>query len=365
MEKYIQVAKELINTLNLNLNGLSILTECASNGYAFTPIIAALSGAKEVIAVGSDSRYGTFSNNKEQINAIGLTCGIKPSIIKYARKKNIHKHDLSHINIVTNSGQLRPINKHLISKLSPTAVVSLMWETWEFRNEDIDIKTCLKHKIPVIGTNENYPPISMFGYNPFIVIKLLFDLGLEVYNNTIVLLGGGKSGIAAHDGLSKLGVDVKWYTKHGENTSKPYSKLEEIYHNTNIDAIINFEHEYSVDLFGENTKINLIHLKERYPHIVYGHICGKIDQKALENSRISFLPKKILPFGFMSYETINLGNRPVLELSAMGLKVGQIAANERLNGKSLDETIKATVDFGVGQDFEDGFMNFNPKKKKI
>ena len=31
----------------------------------------------------------------------------------------------------------------------------------------------------------------MYGYNPLIVIKLLFDLGLEGYNNNIVLLGGG------------------------------------------------------------------------------------------------------------------------------------------------------------------------------
>ena len=54
--------------------------------------------------------------------------------------------------------------------------------------------------IPVIGTNEKFSEISMYGYNPLIVIKLLFDLGLEGYN-ILVLLEGVGWGNAAYQGL--------------------------------------------------------------------------------------------------------------------------------------------------------------------
>ena len=64
--------------------------------------------------------------------------------------------------IVTNSGMLRPINDEVVSKLKKTAVIPLMWETWELRPGEIDIISCQKNKIPVIGTNENYNHINMY-----------------------------------------------------------------------------------------------------------------------------------------------------------------------------------------------------------
>ena len=47
--KYLRVSINLIENLNLDLSNLNILTECASNAYAFTPIISCLAGAKSVI----------------------------------------------------------------------------------------------------------------------------------------------------------------------------------------------------------------------------------------------------------------------------------------------------------------------------
>ena len=44
--KYLRVSINLIENLNLDLSNLNILTECASNAYAFTPIISCLAGAK-------------------------------------------------------------------------------------------------------------------------------------------------------------------------------------------------------------------------------------------------------------------------------------------------------------------------------
>ena len=357
-KNYINVAKGLIKKLKLNLNNVEVLTECASNGYAYVPVIAGLAGAKSIIAVGSDSTYGLFKENKKKILHIAKSAGLDSAIFRFVEKQYLHKEDISSINIVTNSGQLRPINKTIIEKLNKTAVISLMWETWEFRKEDLDLNSCQREKIPVIGTNENFPKISMYGYNPLLVIKLLFDLGLEGYNNDILLLGGGKSGLAAYKGLMKLGFKILWYTKEGEDVSLKYSELKEIYNCCNIDAIINFEHVFNEKIIGDGGLLSLKRLVTKFPYIKYGHICGNINQKELDKVEINYLPRKILPFGYMSYETMNLGYRPVLELATAGLKVGEIAANSRINGASIEEAIQKTIDYGIGQDFEGGFLNF-------
>ena len=61
----------------------------------------------------------------------------------------------------------------------------------------------------------------------------------------------------------------------------------------------------------------------------------------------------------MSYQTMNLGYRPVLELATAGLKVGEISSKERQLGSNIEKTIQKTVDYGIGQDFAGGFLNYN------
>ena len=57
----------------------------------------------------------------------------------------------------------------------------------------------------------------------------------------------------------------------------------------------------------------------------------------------------------MSYETVNLGYRPALELATAGLKVGEIAARSRINGESAELAIKRTIEHGIGQDLKVDF----------
>ena len=359
--KYLRVSINLIENLNLDLSNLNILTECASNAYAFTPIISCLAGAKSVIVVGSDTRYGKYEDNKSNIIKICNMSGLDISKLIFVRRNKLDKIDLSNIDIITNSGQLRPITESLITKLKRTAVIPLMWEPWEFRKEDLNIVACQKKNIPVIGTNENFSEISMYGYNPLIVIKLLFDLGLEGYNNNIVLLGGGKSGNAAYQGLKKIGFKILWFTSSGEKDSYKYEELQKIYNCEHVDAIVNYEHENPNIIIGKKSILDLKKIKTFFPYISYGHITGSVKQSELDKYKVNYLPRKILPFGYMSYETVNLGYRPALELATAGLKVGEIAARSRINGESAELAIKRTIEHGIGQDFKGGFFNFRIK----
>lgn len=356
-QREIDLCKITIKKLGLDLSGLIVATECASGPYAYTPVTALLAGAKKVISIGKTTSYGTFSENADHIKNICKETGIRNEI-EFLEKSDVSSTTLENVNIYTNSGMLRPITKAVIDMLPSYAIIPLMWETWEFREADLDIKACQDKEIAVIGTNESFPAINMFGYNAFIVLKLLFDLGIEGHNNKIVLIGGGKSGQGAFEGLKKTSIDVLWYTLSGENGSSKYSDLKNILKEDHIDAIINFEHEHDVNMLNGDYGLDFTVLKKKFPSLSYGHICGNIIPDDLTKSGLNYLPKKILPFGYMSYATENIGIRPVIELSAMGLKVGEIAANKRIANASIEETIKATVDGGIGMDFPGGFLNY-------
>ena len=232
------ICKKIIKDLQLDLNGLSVLTEVASGYYAWTPILAALAGAK-VYCLGKDSSYGLFKDNKNNLLNLSEKLNISNQIVKISN--NINNLDLSSVNIVTNSGLLRPIDNIIISKLNQKAVITLMWETWEFRNTDIDINSAQMHQIPVIGTNEEF--IDMHDYNGYYMLKLLFDMKIEVYHNHIVIIGHRP---ACHcvDLFKRMGVEYTWFSNRNEedNGSFHYDDIEKLLSFDHVDAILFADH---------------------------------------------------------------------------------------------------------------------------
>lgn len=351
--------QKIINNLDLDLSGLTVLTELASEPYLYNIKLSIMAGAK-VICVGKDSSFGDFQTIKVRLNKY-LS---KQELEKIEIFKNSCPEDLlGSVDIVTNSGFLRPINKRVIEKLKRTSVIALMWEVWEFRYNDLDLKCCQENNIPVIGTNENFHKLKMYGYNIFILLKLLFELGLEIYKNKLAIIGSGPSCEPVIQTLKKLDCNFFWVSnKSEEDTYCAYKNIEKLLDLDHLDAIIFIEHSSPKELVGLKSKISFEDLKQSFPDLKVGHICGNIDFDNLKQSSLNYYPKMIMPFGHMSYQAYHLGVQPVIELFAAGLKVGEIAARARLNGATIEESISATLDYGIGQDFENGFMNFNPNK---
>ena len=133
--------KKSISKFNLNLDGKVILTEAATGNYVVTPIIAAVSGAKKVYALAKDSKYGSIDEIKEQTYNLAKYFNIENKIEVISSLDCI---DLQTVDILTNTGFLRPIDENIIDKLKTECVIPLMWETWEFRNSDLDIEACVK-----------------------------------------------------------------------------------------------------------------------------------------------------------------------------------------------------------------------------
>ena len=360
--KYITLAKNLVKRLKLDLTGHCVLTECASNGYAYTPIIAAIAGAK-VFAVGKDSKFGQFEDNKKFILDLFEQSNAKGKIEFF--RGNLPEEKWIEPTVITNSGFLRPFTKAKIEKLNDKAVICLMWETWEFRPEEIDIKSCLNNNVLVIGTNEGFIDANMYGYPGMLCLKLLFEAGFPVVNNTFVLIGEGLTGCLIAKTFFKLGIKFHWFVDSVSSYEKVgpckhYSELPSILKLDHLDAIICADHVSKIPPIGRLGYVRLDQIKKKFPHFTWAHLTGPVNVEELRENSIYFYPHEILPVGYMTFETQELGIEPVIVLNSAGLKVGELCANSRLQGKSIEETIKISVDHGIGQDFEGGFLNLAP-----
>jgi hypothetical protein len=361
MNRYNKI-QNIINNLDLDLHGLTLLTELASGPYLYNVILSLMAGAK-VVCVGKDSHYGDFQTVKKELKLLTSKKELENIVIC---ENSCPENLLASVDIVSNSGLLRPINKSIINKLKKTCVVALMWEVWEYRDADLDLDCCQKNKIPVIGTNENFPEIKMFGYNIFILFKLLFELDLEIYNNKLAIIGSGPTCDPIIKGLKKLKCSFIWVSDNlQEDVYCNYENIEKLLELDYLDAVVFIDHSNPKELVGSKSNISFNDLESRFPDLKVGHICGNIDVENLKQSSLNYFPKEIIPFGYMSYQAYHLGAQPVLELFAAGLKVGEIAARARLSGATIEESIKATVDYGIGQDFEGGFMNFNSNECEV
>src|SRR5262249_54455208 len=72
-----RIMEAAISDLELNLRDIGVLTEAASGYFATTPLLAALAGADPIVAVGRDSRYGSYKEIAREIEfwARELTVG--------------------------------------------------------------------------------------------------------------------------------------------------------------------------------------------------------------------------------------------------------------------------------------------------
>jgi hypothetical protein len=326
-----------IESFGLDLRDLVVFTEAASGYYLYTPILAAVARARKVYAIAADSRYGSKEEVKKQTEEAALKWDVadRVEIIYDKSKEVVYESD-----IITNTGFVRPINRQMISWMKPTAVIPLMWETWEFRRGDLDLDACKEYGILVMGTDESKPPLSMYKYCGYLAMKLLFELGLEGHRTKTILLGGRESpGRTIYNHFQKLGMEITWFS-NSENDSLPYSRFKEYFmrNGTNYDALIIAEHGDNILLLGKEGLLTYEQIRQVNPALGIGVIAGNLDIEGLNNSSLRYFPNKIQPFGYMSYQPYHLGPLPVLELYAGGLKVAAAMARGRRKGMSIEET---------------------------
>ena len=140
-----------VQKFGLDMRGKTVLTEAATGNYVVTSVIAACAGAN-VLAYTKDSSYGSEEETTRQTSLLAESLGVESSIEIVTNLQNL---DLKSVDVVTNTGFLRPLNGDLINRLSSKCVIPLMWEPWEYREGELDLDACKIKGIKVYGTNES------------------------------------------------------------------------------------------------------------------------------------------------------------------------------------------------------------------
>ena len=352
-----KLVKKFIADLKLDLSGLIVLTEAASGNYIFTPLIAAVANAEKVIAVTKDSKYGKAKNVVQNtlLFAKYLDVDGKIQIFDVLEPTMIEKAD-----IVTNLGFLRPIDKDFISHLKSTAVIPLMYETWEFREQDLELHECWKKGIPVLGTNEEHEALRIFDYVGHLCLKKLYEAEVEVFRSKIVLVGDNRFGKNIVKTLSAVGAEVLCVTKAEEKeiielggirigcSLKESSAQDKM---RNCDAIVINTYPNLDVAIGENGDISAKRLRELAPRTAIIQLNGQLDRKSLDKYGLAYLPKEEPKVGHMGWTLADLGPEPLIALHSGGLKVGELLARARLKGLDRIEAEREALKHGICQNF--------------
>lgn len=342
------LAAEMIERMGLDLTGLTIYTEAASGPYLHTPLLAAAAGADAVLAVTADSPYAAKEEVREATLVEAAAQGVGDSVaVGFGRQDGW----LARADIVTNSGFVRPIDAAAIEHLKPTAVVPLMWETWEFREADLDLDACRERGILVLGTDESAPPCDMRPFTGALGPALLGRLGVQAGGAAVALLGGQPLiGGAIREALLLSGAEVAWFTSEPAEGSAPYDELDAGEADA-WDALVVAEHSDPRPLVAPGGALDPAALAGANPGLPVGVVCGNVDGEALAGSGLPHAPEPIRPFGEMSFQPADLGPEPVLMLCAAGLKVGEAMARARLGGASPSEAARKALSSSPAQDF--------------
>ena len=309
--RIVSTIRDTISLLELELDGLSVLTEAASGPFVVTPVIAAMAGAREVIAVTRDSSYATTASVVAQTRALEALCGIEGRVdIRTRRELDL----FGRADIVTNLGFVRPLDRAAIGKMRSGTVIALMCEAWELRDSDIDLEACRVHGIPVYGTNEDFPDLEVFAYSGWVAVQLLLEAQLELHRCRIGIVGTDKFAAVIGQLLLKSGINATVHPQLDADVARV------------SDALLVADYTRHEPIIGEGGDLTAAELAMANPALTVVQFAGAIDVEGLRKAGISVHPGVPLPARRMARTLAALGPVPVIELHAAGLKVGQIAA---------------------------------------
>lgn len=308
--RVVDLIRRTINFLELDLSGFTVLTEAASGPYVVTPVIAALAGAKRVLALTHASSYASVESVTAQTRALETLCNLRDAIeIHSQRSLNL----FADADIVTNLGFVRPIDANAVATMKAAAVLTLMCEAWEFRPHDVDLAACLSKGIPVLATNEDYPGLEVFAYTGRLCEKMLVDAQIEVYKSKIVILSSDKFGQVIQRQLIASGASacliptLKWH--------------EEL---SDADALVVADYSRKDVIIGPCGDITAEELASIAPAITVVQFAGVVDVPSVRACGLAVYPDIKLTPHRMAKTLAELGPRPVIELHTMGLKVGEL-----------------------------------------
>lgn len=311
-----RICEQSIRQLNLDLTGLKVVTEAATGLFAITPVIAALAGAQEVVCLGKDNVYGTYEEAQSNIIELARKWGISNICMTNNRNDEI----LKGANIITNLGNVRPLDSELLQNVGQQVVIPYMCESWEMRNGDVDFEYCQKKGIPIMGTDENHPNVGVFNYCGVLAIKLILEAGFEILGNKIAVISSDHFGPIICQTIRDCGGEVINFAKNDD-----YFGIEK----QQWDIVLVAEYSEINDILGKKGLISgnrLEVLLSRTDIIIQFAGANQLD---LLKEKVNFYPAVKLSPNRMARTLADLGIWPVVLLHVAGLAVGEKMARAK------------------------------------
>lgn len=313
------LVRDAIGRCRLDLSGAVVLTEAASGAYVVTPVMAAMSGARKVFAVARPSRFGTVEDVADLTEGLARAAGVS-GVIELITEKTPGIVSLA--DVVTNSGHVRPIDSEMVSLMKPTAVVPLMYESWEFRDSDVDLEACGRRGVAVAGTNERHPDVDVFSYLGIMAVKLLLDAGVAVFGSRILLLCDNPFGPYVHRGLAAAGASVEFV----HDLIDGVGSLE-------VDAVVVAMRPRVGPVVG---RAEAESLAGRCPGVVICQFWGDLDRDAIQAAGLAYWPRRAPASRHMGIIPSEVGPEPIVRLQAGGLKVAEVLMRARPGARDRD-----------------------------
>ena len=306
--RLVRLMTAAIERCQLDLAGQVVLTEAASGAYAVTPVLAALAGA-QVYALAGATRYATAPELAAGTAELARLAGVADQIELIPAKT---PEVVGAADIVTNSGQVRPIDAAMVGQLKSSAVIPLMYESWEYRGADVDLEACRSRGIPVAGTNETHPAVDVFSFLGPMAVKQLHDAGVAVYGSHIVLLCDNPFAPFIANYLRGGGARVVQAAELGaEALAGP------------PDAVLLALRPAAEPVLGATA---MTALGELAPGTVLVQYWGDADRAAAAAADVPVWPPEAPHPGHMGVLPSAVGPEPIVRLQAGGLKVGEVLA---------------------------------------
>lgn len=312
-----------VSALQLDLSGLTVVTEAATGAYACTATIAAMAGAKRVVARARDTRrHGTALEAATATLGLARSAGVHDRIDVV---EEITDDVLARCDILTNSGHLRPITRRMVELLPSHAVIGLMFEAWEFRGSDLDLAACRERGIRVAAVNERHPDVAVFPFLGPLCVRLLAEADIRP-GSRIGLVCDNPFAPFILDGLNAAGFATDLHPMVAALT--PGDR----------DAVV-----IALDPF-RNAPLGgaeFAHLRAVAPRARIAQFWGDVDRAAAAAAGFDDLVPAAAPGpGHMGILLNALGPEPIIRLQAGGLK----AAEFILHGNVPDlESVAETV----------------------
>lgn len=320
---------EAVGALNLNLAGLTILTEAASNIFVVAPLIALAGQAKKVYALCQSSQYGKFKTIAKNTYRMAQKMGLEIPRLSVITKNKFKAH--KEINIITNLGHVRPLDKKVLPLFQRGTVISYMCEDWEYRRHDLDLKLCQKYNLPVFGINEEHAQVNCFREAGLIPLKLIFESKISLFDARIAIISRDKFG-------QKISDSLKHFTKNiillNNFNQKFLNQLD------NLDLLIVAEYLYPKTIIGSRGIIRPKILKQKSPYLKIIQFCGHNNLKDIQKTGISVYPNLELGPQRMFQTLGDISYKSVIRLYTAGLKVGEIGFRKDFDNQKYQSLIQ-------------------------